>query len=83
MITLKSGLEPADDTTVIDPIQFPEVLRIPEKGSTPDRQPPRRQPQPQRQRDNTPATKLYRPDGAIDGAGDEEENKINHIDLIG
>jgi len=82
MITLKFRGELADQRGVIEPIQLPEVVKIPQKGSTPDRQPPpRRQPQPQRRRDNTPATKLYRPDGAIDGEGDEE--KTPHIDLIG
>jgi hypothetical protein len=67
---------------VIDPIQIPEVLRIPDKGSMGNRQPPpkkqqHRQPKP----DDTPPATLYRPDGAIDGAVDEDGTP--HIDVVG
>jgi len=65
---------------VIEPIHIPEVLRIPEKGSMGNRQPPpKRQPQPRP--DHTPAIPLYRPDGAVDGIAESEDT--THIDLVG
>jgi hypothetical protein len=66
---------------VIEPIQIPEVLRIPEKGSMGNRQPPPRKQHRQPQTDDTPPATLYRPDGAIDGTIDEE--RTPHIDVVG
>lgn len=83
MITLKFWGGAADDRTVIEPIHYPDYLQIPQKGVSGDRQPPPRR-QPQRQRDHTPASKLYRPDGAIEGAESAlDESAIIHIDLVG
>jgi hypothetical protein len=66
---------------VIEPIQIPEVLRIPDKGSMGNRQPPPRKQQRQPQQDRTPPATLYRPDGAIDGTIDEDGKP--HIDVVG
>lgn len=65
----------------MEPIQIPEVLRIPDKGSMGNRQPPPRKQPPRHQPDHTPLATLYRPDGAIDGTLDEEGTA--HIDLVG
>ena len=82
IITLKFLRRFADDGIVIEPIQIPEVLRIPDKGSMGNRQPPpRKQPPRQPQSDHTPPATLYRPDGAIDGAGDDDGT--SHIDVVG
>ena len=80
IIPLKFCGFPVDERNVIEPIHIPEVLRIPEKGSMGNRQPPPKR-QPQLRPDHTPAIPLYRPDGAVDGIAESEDT--THIDLVG